>query len=119
MRGLYWFDFGGGVVPTALLLTSNPYLMPDTSFDKYDEPALHMKRLMNAHLVELDIPLRILIPLESAGIRRIGDLVSRDKESLLSIPQIGRGAFNVIQSTLDRFGLSLGMNKKGCLPTAR
>lgn len=35
-------------------------------FDKYDEPRLHMERLLKAKLVEFDISIRILIPLEVA-----------------------------------------------------
>lgn len=89
-----------------------------SEFDKYNEPELHMKRLLDTHLVNTDIPIRILILLESAGIKRIGDLTSSDRERISSIRQIGRGSMKVIENTLHRYGLYIGMNKKGCLPTA-
>ena len=65
-------------------------------FDKYDEPRLHMERLLKAHLVEFDLSLRILFPLEKAGIKTIGQL-----------PNIGKAAINTIESFLSRYGLSL------------
>lgn len=64
----------------------------EANFDRFDEPRLHMERLLKAQLIEFDISLRILIPLESAGIRTLGDLVSQTKKSLLNIRMIGVAA---------------------------
>ena len=49
------------------------------SFDKYDEPRLHMEKLMKAHLIEFDLSMRILCPLEKAGIRTLGDLENPER----------------------------------------
>lgn len=76
-------------------------------FDKYDEPRLHMERLLRAHLVEFDLSLRILIPLESAGIRRLGDLVRQTRENLLQINQLGKISVNTLERFLAYHGLSL------------
>ena len=66
--------------------TSTPY----NEFDKYDEPRLHMERLMRVRLFDFDLPIRILIPLDDAGIRTLGDLTKQTKKSLLKIKSLGR-----------------------------
>lgn len=83
-----------------------PAELPDT-FDKYDEPRLHMKALMNTVLVDFDLSLRILIPLESAGIRTLGDLLSRPKIEIAAIPMIGVASIQKIENCLSRYNLSL------------
>ncbi len=76
-------------------------------FEKYDEPRLHMELLMKAHLIEFDLPLRILIPLEKAGIKRLGDLVKQSRKSLRSINQLGRISVDTLEKFLHKQGLSL------------
>lgn len=76
-------------------------------FDKYDEPRLHMERLMKAHLVEFDISIRILCPLESAGIRTIGDLVKQTKKGLRKIKLLGKTSVETLEKFLEYHGLSL------------
>ncbi|MDE6229198.1 MAG: hypothetical protein K2M40_05355 [Muribaculaceae bacterium] len=78
-------------------------------FEKYDEPRLHMERLLKAHLVEFDLSMRILCPLERAGIRTLGDLVKQDRESLKKIFNIGKLSLERIESFLSYHDLSLGM----------
>ena len=80
---------------------------PDNSFDKYDEPKLHMERLLKARLVEFDLSIRILIPLESANIKTLGDLVKQSKKDLRKIRNLGRISVGYIDSFLSRQGLSL------------
>lgn len=79
---------------------------PDNSFDKYDEPRLHMERLMKAKLVEFDLSLRILIPLESAGIRTLGDLVKQSPKSLRKIHQLGKISIETLERFIDYHGLA-------------
>ena len=90
----------------------------DNSFDKYDEMRLHMAQLLSASIIEFDIPMRIAIPLDNAGIRRLKDLVCLTREELLKINRIGEKAASEIESILHRFGLGLKIpahNKKmGC-----
>ncbi len=82
--------------------------MPNTdSFDKYEEPKLHMERLMKAHLIEFDLSLRILCPLERAGINTLGKLLKNKRDNLLKIPNIGNTAISTIELFLARYNLSL------------
>ena len=83
-------------------------------FDKYDEPRLHLERLMKAHLVDFDLSLRILLRLEEAGIRTLGDLTIRTREQLLGINQLGVVSVQKLEDLLTYLGLSLAQNKKGC-----
>lgn len=82
----------------------------DDSFDKYDEMRLHMAQLLSASIVEFDMPMRIAIPLDNAGIRRLRDLVCLTREELLKINRIGEKAASEIESILHRFGLGLKMS---------
>lgn len=82
---------------------------PDTSFDKYDEMRLHMEQLLSSSITELDIPMRIAIPLDIAGVRRLKDLVTLSREDLLKVNRLGVKAADEIERILERFGLSLNM----------
>ncbi len=82
---------------------------PNMDFDKYDEPRLHWERLLSTSIIEVDIPMRIAIPLDNVGIRRLKNLVCLTRKDLLKISRLGVKAVNEIERTLDRFGLSLGM----------
>ncbi|MDE6824941.1 MAG: hypothetical protein K2J27_09510 [Duncaniella sp.] len=82
---------------------------PSDTFDKYDEPRLHMERLLSAKLVEFDLSMRILCPLDAAGIRTLRDLVRQNEKSLRRIGQIGEKSFGILMQLLDRYGLSLDM----------
>lgn len=83
-------------------------ITPDTSFDQYDEMRLHMEQLLSSSITVFDIPMRIAIPLDNAGIRRLKDLVRLTREDLLKINRLGVKAADEIENTLSRFGLSLG-----------
>ena len=82
-------------------------LQPNNDFDKYDEPRLHMERLMKAHLIDFGIPIRILSPLESAGIRTLGDLTKQNRKTLIGIKSIGRKSVEKLESFLAYHRLSL------------
>lgn len=77
-----------------------------SDFDKYDEPRLHMERLMKAHLLDFDINLRTLILLEKSGIRTLGDLVSHTKDEILAIPQLGKLSITRLENLLTYHKLS-------------
>lgn len=102
------------MVPTSFFHTNLSILItmfetptPNTDFDKYDEPRLHMERLMKVHLVEFDLSIRILCPLESAGIKTIGDLVKQTRKSLRKINHLGRISVVRLENFLAYHGLSL------------
>lgn len=77
------------------------------SLDMYEEPRLHMERLMKTRLVELDLSLRILIPLEDAGIKTLGDLTGQTRKDLLKICQLGITKVKKIEEFLEYHMLSL------------
>ena len=83
----------------------NPYI--SNEFDKYDEPRLHMERLMKTHLIEFDLSLRILCALEKTGIRTLGDLVKHSAKGLRKINQLGRISIETLEKFLSYHGLSL------------
>ena len=82
---------------------------PDNSFDKYDEMRLHMEQLLSAHIIEVDMPMRIAIPLDDAGISRLRDLVRLTREDLFKISRLGAKSVDEIERILECLGLSLGM----------
>ena len=82
------------------------YIPEEIDFDKYDEPRLHMERLMRVRLTEFDIPLRILLLLERGGVKTLGDLCSRTREELMRIPQIGSLSADRLEEVLTRLDLS-------------
>lgn len=66
-----------------------------------------MERLMKAHLTEFNISMRILIPLEGAGITRLGHLVNHTRASLRTIPQLGKVSVEKIEAFLSSLDLTL------------
>lgn len=107
-RQVYWFDFGEGVVPLALFYTLT--IMEESlskQFEKFDEYRIHMETFLSAPLIDFDIPLRILIPLENAGIKRLRDLVSLTREELLAVPRLGIVAVEHLEKLLSHYDLSL------------
>lgn len=78
-----------------------------TEFAKYDEPVLHMERLLKARLVEFNISMRILCPLDSAGIKTLGDLLKQSKRSLREIKQLGKLSVETLEKFLAYHRLSL------------
>ena len=81
------------------------YSPSEIDFDKYDEPRLHMERLLRTHLTEFDLPLRVLIPLEDAGITRLGHLVKHSRKSLLKLNRVGKISVAMIEKLLERLDL--------------
>ena len=83
------------------------YIPEELDYDKYDEPRLHMERLMRVRLTDFDIPLRILIILERGGVKTLGDLCSLSRKDLMMIPQIGKTSAERLEAELARYDLSL------------
>lgn len=84
-------------------------LLKSKEFEKYDEMRLHMEKLMSSSLIDFDIPMRIAIPLDNAGIRRLKDLVVLSREDLLAVNRVGVKAVDEIERILYQFDLSLNM----------
>lgn len=82
--------------------------MISSEFDKYDEPRIHTETLMREKLVKFDmLSLRILLRLESAGIKTLGDLLKVRRDYLLTIPQFGVTSLRKVEDFLDRLGFNL------------
>ena len=77
------------------------------NFDKYDEPRLHIERLLKVHLLEFGLSLRILCPLEDAGIITLGDFVNKSAKDLLKIKMLGSVSVEKIEKFLEYHGFSL------------
>lgn len=84
-------------------------LKEDNSFERYDEPRLHMATLMRAHLIEFDLPPRIVFKLVDHGIKRLGDLVQSNPHELMKIPSIGVSAVKTLEEFLQYHLLHFGM----------
>ena len=52
---------------------------------------------------------KVTIPLDNAGIRKIGELVRLTRKELLKVRRLGEKGADEVEKILDRFGLSLGM----------
>lgn len=66
-----------------------------------------METLLATHLIEFGVHLRILIPLESAGIRTLGDLIRQSRRKLKRIKQLGDRSIQKLETLLEYHSLSL------------
>lgn len=105
----YWFDLARGWFPSlSFLPIMYATITEDTSaLDYYDEPRLHMERLLRAPLIEFDISLRILLPLEAVGVRRLKDLIKYSHKRLLKVNRLGVHAVAELEALLASLDLSL------------
>lgn len=75
-------------------------------FDKYEEPRHHITALLEAHIITLDIPTRILYPLADAGVKTVADLLRLRRSGLRTVRNIGVTAAHEIEKILSRVDLS-------------
>lgn len=68
-----------------------------------------MEQLLSASILDIDMPMRIAIPLDNAGIRKLKDLVKLNRREVLCIKRLGNKAVDEIESILGRFDLYLDM----------
>lgn len=60
-----------------------------------------MEKLLSTHLIEFDLPPRIVFPLVENGIKRLGDLVKTSPRELMKIPNIGVTAVGKIKKFME------------------
>lgn len=101
------FVGGGGSPPaffdsTSLTMITLPE--KDSTFEKYDEPRLHVERLLKSKLIDFDLPFRLVCLLDRHGVRTLGDLVSRGRD-VAEIPQLGIKGQALIRDFLRRMRL--------------
>lgn len=83
------------------------YVSPEkVTFDEYDEPRLHTERLLKTRLIDFDLSMRILCPLEDRGIKTLGDLTQISKRQLRRMPRMGRLSAQILEDLMASFHLS-------------
>lgn len=75
-----------------------------------DEEVLHMRKVLKAELVDLDLSVRALNCLKAADIRTLADLVTFDVADMLKFRNFGKKSLAEIQDLVKSKGLSFGMN---------
>jgi DNA-directed RNA polymerase subunit alpha len=78
--------------------------------DEFDEASLHMRQLLKAKLVDLDLSVRALNCLKAADIETLGDLVSYNKNDLLKFRNFGKKSLTELEELVKSKSLSFGMN---------
>ena len=73
--------------------------------DKYEEPRHHITALLEASVVSLDIPTRILYSLADAGVKTVADLLQLYRSGLRTVRNIGATAAQQIEKILSRADL--------------
>jgi DNA-directed RNA polymerase subunit alpha len=68
-----------------------------------------LKELLKQPLTFMDLSVRSANCLSAAGLKTIGDLVSKQEEELMSFKNFGKRSLTEIRAKLDELGLSLGM----------
>ncbi|OGS17222.1 MAG: DNA-directed RNA polymerase subunit alpha [Elusimicrobia bacterium RIFOXYA2_FULL_50_26] len=70
-----------------------------------------MKELLNQPMTILDLSVRSANCLQSAGLKTIGDLISKQEEDIMSFKNFGKRSMQEIKEKLSELGLSLGMKE--------
>lgn len=78
--------------------------------EAYDEESLHMRQLLKAKLVDLDLSVRALNCLKAAEVDTLGDLVSYNKSDLMKFRNFGKKSLTELEELVDTKGLSFGMD---------
>ncbi len=77
---------------------------------KEEEPKVDLTEILNRSLEELEISSRSLNCLRNAGLKYVGDVVTRSEPEMLRIKNFGRKSLEEIKERLSEWGLSLGMD---------
>lgn len=78
--------------------------------EEFDESSLHMRQLLKAKLVDLDLSVRALNCLKAAEVETLGDLVSYNKTDLLKFRNFGRKSLTELEELVTTKKLQFGMN---------
>lgn len=77
--------------------------------DEFDETSLHIRQLLKAKLVDLDLSVRALNCLKAADIETLGDLVSYNRNDLLKFRNFGKKSLTELEELVANKGLEFGM----------
>jgi len=78
--------------------------------EEFDEEVLHMRQLLKAKLVDLDLSVRALNCLKAAEVDTLGDLVKFNKNDLLKFRNFGKKSLTELDELLETMNLSFGMD---------
>ena len=79
--------------------------------EEFDEEVLHMRQLLKAKLVDLDLSVRALNCLKAAEVETLGDLVKFNKNDLLKFRNFGKKSLTELEELLVNMNLTFGMDK--------
>jgi DNA-directed RNA polymerase subunit alpha len=78
--------------------------------EEFDEEVLHMRQLLKAKLVDLDLSVRALNCLKAAEVESLGDLVKFNKNDLLKFRNFGKKSLTELEELLTNMNLTFGMD---------
>jgi len=78
--------------------------------EEFDEEVLHMRQLLKAKLVDLDLSIRALNCLKAAEVETLGDLVKFNKNDLLKFRNFGKKSLTELEELLTNMNLTFGMD---------
>jgi len=78
--------------------------------EEFDEEVLHMRQLLKAKLVDLDLSVRALNCLKAADVETRGDLVKFNKNDLLKFRNFGKKSLTELEELLASMNLSFGLD---------
>lgn len=78
--------------------------------EEFDEEVLHMRQLLKAKLVDLDLSVRALNCLKAAEVETLGDLVKFNKNDLLKFRNFGKKSLTELEELLTSMNLSFGLD---------
>ena len=78
--------------------------------EEFDEEVLHMRQLLKAKLVDLDLSVRALNCLKAAEVETLGDLVKFNKNDLLKFRNFGKKSLTELEELLASMNLSFGLD---------
>jgi DNA-directed RNA polymerase subunit alpha len=78
--------------------------------EEFDEEVLHMRQLLKAKLVDLDLSVRALNCLKAADVETLGELVQYNRNDLLKFRNFGKKSLTELDDLLLGMGLNFGMD---------
>lgn len=81
-----------------------------TQQDEFDEETLHIRQLLKTKLIDMDLSVRALNCLKSAGVDTLGDLVQIAKADLLKFRNFGKKSLTELDNLVKSRNLEFGMD---------
>ncbi len=78
--------------------------------EEFDEEVLHMRQMLKAKLVDLDLSVRALNCLKAADVETLGQLVQHNRNDLLKFRNFGKKSLAELDQLLSNMGLNFSMD---------